>query len=77
MNQQIPRNTVFSDEANTLSHSRQTLNKYGQQVVVPVIDVRDGVVERMIIEGFIKSTNRSKFINYTEYHRSHKKRTNI
>lgn len=73
MNQQIPQNTVFSKDADVLSHSRQTLNKYGQQVVVPVIDVRDGVVERMIAAGFIKSTSRSKFINYTEYHRSHKK----
>ena len=77
MDQQIPQNTVFSEDANILSHSRQIRNKYGQQIVVPVIDVRDGVVERMIVEGFIKATNRSRFINYNEYHRSHKKRKEI
>lgn len=77
MNQHIPQNTVLSEDADILSNSRQVHNKYGELVVVPVIDVRDGVVERMIVEGFIKSTNRSKFISYNEYHRSHKKRKAI
>jgi hypothetical protein len=59
------------------SHYREAINKYGQKVQVPVIDVRDGVVERMMAEQMEKATNRSKYITYTEYHRSHKPKTNV
>lgn len=68
MNQQIPQNTVLSDDANILSHSRQTLNKHGELIVVPVIDVRDGIVERMIAKSFLKYSNTSRWISRTEYH---------
>lgn len=54
------------------SHYRETTNKYGQTIQVPVIDVRDGVVERMMAEEMAKSNNRSKYIVYTEYHRKRK-----
>ena len=59
------------------SYYREVTNKYGQKIQVPIIDVRDGIVERMIAMQMIKATNRSKYTNYTEYHRSHKPQTNI
>lgn len=59
------------------SHYREATNKYGQKIMVPVVDVRDGIAERMIAMQMIKATNRSKYINYNEYHRSHKPKTQI
>ena len=50
-----------------LSHYRKTTNKYGMDVMVPVIDVRDGLVERIIAMGIIKRSRRSKYMNYNEY----------
>lgn len=54
------------------SHYREATNKYGKKIQVPVIDVRDGIAERMIVMSVIKANNRSKYINYNDYHRSHK-----
>jgi len=59
------------------SHYRETTNKYGQTIQVPVVDVRDGITERLVAMSMIKATNRSKYITYTEYHRSHKPKTQI
>ena len=59
------------------SHYREATNKYGQIIQVPVIDVRDGIAERMVAMQMIKASNRSKYINYNEYHRSHKPKTQI
>ena len=56
-----------------LSHFRETTNKYGQTIYVPVIDVRDGMAERALAEQIIKATNRSRYINYNQYHVSRKK----
>lgn len=56
-------------EEGKLSHYRISKNKWGQEIKVPVIDVRDGIVERMIAEQMIKATNRSLYINYNEYHK--------
>lgn len=50
-----------------LSHYRKTINKYGQEILVPVIDVRDGLVERIIAMSVIKRSRRSKYMNYNEY----------
>jgi len=50
-----------------LSHYRKTINKYGQEILVPVIDVRDGLVERIIAMTIIKSVNKSKYMSYNEY----------
>lgn len=61
----------------TPSHYRETTNKYGQKIQVPVIDVRDGIAERMLAMSMIKASNRSKYITYNEYHRSHKPKTQI
>jgi len=64
-------------EEELLSHYRTTRNKYGQPIAVPVVDVRDGIAYRMMAYQMIKSANRSKYINYNEYHRSHKPQTQI
>jgi monomeric isocitrate dehydrogenase len=59
------------------SHYKETINKYGQKIQVPVVDVRDGIAERMVGTAMNKSSNRSKYITYTEYHRSYKPKTTI
>jgi hypothetical protein len=59
------------------SHYREATNKYGQKIQVPVVDVRDGITERMIAMQMIKSGNRSKYITYSEYQRSYKPKTQI
>jgi hypothetical protein len=59
-------------ENQPLSHFRETKNKYGQTVYVPVVDVRDGLAERALAMQILKSANRSKYINFTEYHVSKK-----
>ena len=56
-----------------LSHFREAVNKYGQTIYVPVVDVRDGMAERALAEQIIKAANRSKYIVYNEYHISRKK----
>ena len=57
------------EQQEKLSHYRTSINGWGQEIKVPVIDVRDGIVERMIAEQMIKATNRSLYINYNEYHK--------
>jgi hypothetical protein len=64
--------TVTSEQS-ALSYYIQTSNKYGIAINIPVIDVRDGVAERTLANQFIKASNRSKFINYNEYHVSRKR----
>jgi len=63
--------TIVQNEGQ-LSHYIQIENKYGQQVYVPVIDVRDGMAERALAEQVIKAQNRSKYMNYNQYHISPK-----
>jgi hypothetical protein len=63
---------VKNQQESQLSYYLQTTNKYGEPVNIPVIDVRDGLAERMLGEQFIKSSNRSKYITYNEYHISRK-----
>jgi len=61
------------DEGNhLLSHYRITTNKFDQTVAVPVVDIRDGIAYRMMATDMAKTNNRSKWITYTEYHRSFK-----
>lgn len=59
---------------NLESHYRVMKNQYGQEVAVPVIDYRDGISYRMMGEQMCKANNRSKFINYNQYHSSPKKK---
>ena len=76
MNQQIKH--LQDDEGNDLlSHYRITTNKYGQQIAVPVVDVRDGLAYRLMAYQMIKASNRSKHLNYNQYHTSRKPKTNI
>ena len=56
-----------------LSYYINTKNRYGQPVNTPVIDVRDGIAERLLAMSIIKKANRSTYINFNEYHVSHKK----
>jgi hypothetical protein len=66
------------DEGNELlSHYRITTNKHGQQIAVPVVDVRDGIAYRIMAMDMVKANNRSKWINYNEYHKSHKQSKHI
>lgn len=60
-----------------LSYYIQTTDGNGMPVNIPVIDVRDGIAERLLGEQIIKAQNKSKYINYNEYHVSRKKYTNI
>jgi hypothetical protein len=56
-----------------LSHFRETKNRDGQVVYVPVVDVRDGMAERAMAEQILKACNQSKYITYNQYHVSKKK----
>lgn len=60
-----------------LSHYRVTTNKYGEEIRVPVIDSRDGIVERIVALGVIRNSNRSKYIPYSEYQRSRKSKKDL
>jgi len=61
-------NQPTTEQQEKFSHYRTSINRWGQESKVPVIDVRDGIVERMIAERILKSNNRSKYITYNEYH---------
>ena len=60
-----------------LSHYITRTDKYGRMINIPVIDVRDGIGERMLAQAIMKATNRSKYISYTEYHVSRKPVNNL
>lgn len=61
-----------STEEGKYSHYIQRTDQYGRPVNIPVIDVRDGLAERMLAKAIEKSQNRSRYITYTEYHVSRK-----
>jgi len=67
----------MSKTPHTGSHYRESINRYGMKKVIPVIDVRDGITERMMVEGIVKANNKSKYINYNRYSVSNKKQTTI
>lgn len=64
-------------EEGKLSHYRVATNKWGQEIKVPVIDVRDGIVERMIAKQMEKASNRSRYIQYNQYHKSYKSNNDV
>lgn len=69
------RKITQEGEEELLSHYRVIRDVYGNELGgVPVVDVRDGIAYRMMAEQMCKSSNRSKFINYNEYHKSPKKK---
>lgn len=64
--------TTTSQAEDQLSYYIQSQDKFGTPVYVPVIDVRDGEVERALGEQIIKAQNRSRYITYNQYHISQK-----
>lgn len=64
-------------EEELLSHYRVAKNKWGQEIAVPVVDVRDGLAYRLMAMQMIKASKRSKWITYNEYHKSQKPKQSI
>jgi len=64
-------------EQKLLSHYRITTNQHGRDIAVPVVDVRDGISYRILAYNMIKASQRSKYMNYNQYHTSPKKQTRI
>ena len=60
-----------------LSHYITVNDKYGRPIHIPVVDVRDGIGERMLAMAIMKATNKSKYITYSEYHVSRKPVNNL
>jgi hypothetical protein len=77
MNQTEFRKLTQEGEEELLSHYRVVKNQYGVEVGVPVVDVRDGLAYRLLAYQMIKASNRSKYINYNEYHQSRKPKQSI
>lgn len=77
MNQTEFRKLTKEGEEELFSHYRVVRNKYDQEVGVPVLDVRDGLVYRLIAMQMIKANNRSRYINYNQYHQSRKLKQQI
>ena len=67
----------MENQEQALSHFRETKNKYGQMVYVPVVDVRDGLAERALAMQILKAANKSMYINFSEYHISKKKQKDL
>lgn len=67
---------TINQQDGQLSHYIQTTDKYERPVNIPVVDVRDGMAERALVEYIIKSTNRSIYLNYNQYHMSPRKNQN-
>lgn len=60
----------INQEEGQFSHSLQTEDQYGNPVIIPVIDVRDGPAHRAVVEKLTKSLNRlrgSRFIPKSRY----------
>ena len=66
-------NKTVTSEESALSYYIQRSDKYGNPINIPVIDVRDGLAERVLAGQLVKASNRSKFINFNEYHISRKR----
>jgi hypothetical protein len=64
-------------EGETSSHYIQTKDSYGRPVHIPVVDVRDGIGERMLALAIMKASQSSKYIKYNEYHVSRKPVNNL
>jgi hypothetical protein len=60
-----------------LSYYVTKQDKYGRQVNIPVVDVRDGIGERMLAMAIIKASQSSKYIVYNQYHVSRKPVKNL
>ena len=65
------------EEQQPLSHYITRYDKYGRPVHIPVVDVRDGIGERMLALAIMKASQSSKYIKYNEYHVSRKPVNNL
>jgi len=63
---------TLNENPQPLSHFRETTNKYGVKVYVPVVDVRDGMAERALAMQILKASNQSRYMRYNQYHVSKK-----
>ena len=70
------RKLTKEGEAELLSHYRVVKNKWGVEIAVPVIDVRDGLTYRMLAMNTM-AKGHSKWIATSEYQRSHKPKQHI
>lgn len=62
-------------EEELFSHYRIIRDVYGVELGgVPVVDFRDGLAYRMMGTQMLKSSNRSRYINYNQYHQSPKQK---
>jgi hypothetical protein len=77
MNQTEFRKLTEEGEEELLSHYRVGRNKWGQEVQVPVVDVRDGIAYRLMAMQMIKANNRSRYMNYNQYHQSRKSKQQL
>lgn len=77
MNQTEFRKLTQEGEKDLLSHYRVVKNRWGQEVGVPVVDVRDGIAYRLLAMQMDRSSNRSKYITYNQYHQSYKPKTKV
>lgn len=66
-----------NQQTEPLSYYITRYDKYGRQINIPVIDVRDGIGERMLAMAIMKATNKSRYITYNEYHVSRKPVKNL
>jgi hypothetical protein len=60
-----------------LSHYRETTDKFGRKVMVPVVDVRDGMAERALAMQILKASNKSRYMTYNQYHVSVKNQKSV
>jgi hypothetical protein len=71
MNQRI-EHLKDDDGQELLSHYRISTNKYGREIRVPVVDVRDGIAYRLMAMQMSRASGRSKYMNYNQYNQSRK-----
>jgi len=77
MNQTEFRKLTTEGEEDLFSHYRVVKNRWGQEVGVPVVDVRDGLAYRLLAMQMSKASNRSNHLTYNQYHQSHKPKQSI
>ncbi len=77
MGQTEIRKLTKEGEEEILSHYRVVVNGAGEEVGVPVVDVRDGLAYVIMAMGIEKASNRSKWINYNQYHQSPKRKKQL
>ena len=73
----MSKREIITVEEGKLSHYIRMYRADGLPVNIPFIDVTDGIAERMLADSMLKASNRSKWINYNQYHVSKKPITRL